>query len=206
MIEKIRHFLLVMTEKYEAYRDKQREKAEKKGKKVRKLSPKIRKILLISMACLLVFIIAAESYWSWQSKHIDADDWLVFETNYIYNARDLSEQLDFTVSLYLNNNIDEEAYLTQMEVIQKEYALFIADREETKEKVKIRPETYSYENKLGIESCERSYDLLGKLINDCVNRQIYSDKEKLGYVYLAYGEELANELAVVQACLSIELK
>ncbi len=192
---RFRKFLLRKTEEYEK---KHKDKKKSRAKKI------IIRILLILIVLGAAGFFIFRWYQKKQETELTAKEWFYFEVVYLDDMKNLTEQLDVTVSMYLNGNIDEEAYIEQMDMIKSEYVLFIATRDKDKETYHIKPETYDYANKAGPEAAERSYEIVGNLMDDCVNPSIYKDKDKLTYVYLAYTDSLINELATVQSCITAE--
>ena len=182
---------------------------EKKRQKLENMSPlkrKIRKISRIVLLILILIFIGVTIYEVSTVNKITATEWFRYETGYLYDARDLTAQLDSTVSMYINGNIDENAYLLQLDTIEKEYYLFIAERNEKHDYYDIKLDTYNYANKAGPEAAVRSYAVIESLIKDCKNPNNYLDKGKLSYIYTAYTEQLLDELVVVQECITAEFK
>lgn len=180
---------------------------EKRRHKLENMSPmkrKWRKISGIILLIILLIFILITVYEAFTVNKITAKEWFKYETGYLYDARDLTAQLDSTVAMYINGNIDESSYLLQLDTIEKEYYLFITERNDKYEYYDIRLDTYDYANKAGPEAAVRSYEIIEKLINDCKNPNNYIDKGKLSYIYTAYTEQLLDELVTVQQCITAE--
>ena len=80
---------------------------------------------------------------------ITGEEWFYIEYDFVRNMQGLCEQLDMTVSLYYNGNINEESYLAQMTMIRQEMVLFLAEYEETKDKYEVELGTHTVASKMG---------------------------------------------------------
>ena len=159
---------------------------------------KILAILVLAGLLILGGLWGFFKYKDYKARYLTANEWFINETGYMRGMEELCEQMDTTVSMYINKNLDEEAYLSQMQVINGELQVFFADRKEAREYYNIDVDTYDYVNKAGVESAEKTYDIMKRLVSDCITYS--SDRDKLSYLYLAYMEELKDELAYYSVC------
>ena len=168
---------------------------------------KRKKWLIITIICLLLAGGIGFGIYKWvkyyKTYHIDASTWFFVEVNYYDQMTQIADHVDTTTSLYINGNLDESAYLDQMQVIQQEMVLFYSSRKQVKDKYTIDLDSYTISNKAGVESAERCYGYVENLINDCIKNS--ADKEKLTYLYMTYMDRLYEEVSIFQTCLSAEL-
>lgn len=115
--------------------------------------------------------------------------------DYFYSAQDIADQMDTTVSLYLNENIDEEAYILQMTAIRQQMNYLLKDYHEFKETYHVEIGSYSYTTKAGTEAVDQIINMLSNLIGNCLTES--GDKTRLSYIYLAFIDDMIEPMAIV---------
>ncbi len=155
-----------------------------------------KKIIIISVILLIAVITVFTIIKIKQKKEreITGEEMFIAETGFMNNIKNVSEQLDMTVSLYLNGNINTEAYLQQMNMVKQQMILFLAEYREFNEYFEVKLGSHTLGSKIGCESAENSYYMLSDLIDYCMMEEYYSDKEKLSYMYIAQEKEISKEL------------
>lgn len=165
---------------------------------------KRRKIILILVLSLLLAAGIAFGIVKWiryyNQYHINADEWFAAEFFFYQEMTDVAQHVDSTTSLFLNENLDESAYLEQMQVIRQEMNVFLYQHDEKKKLYKVDVNSYTLANKAGIEAAENCYQLLTNLIDDCIANA--GDKDRLIYLYLSYKDRVCEEVEIFDACVT----
>lgn len=164
-------------------------------------------ILFLSVLLIIAIIIALIVSKNVHKKHETTGEvWFDTHSYFMQDMISYTDQLDTVVSLYYNGNLSEEAYCQQMDVLQKEMALFIKNYTEIKDSVEIKIGSHTNYSKLGSDSAERAYYMVYDLVNNCMKPEYYQDKEKLIYMYIAQGDAIEKELYTYASCLTAEKK
>lgn len=160
-------------------------------------------IILLVISGILFFVFHHKKN---RENVITGEEWFYKEYAFVKDMQALCEQLDLIVSLYYNGNINEESYLEQITVIKQEMVLFLADYEKTKNEYEIELGTHTVASKMGSEAAEKSFYKVSDLIDNCLNEEYYKDREKLAYMYIAYGKEIEKNLYTFAASLTSYLE
>lgn len=163
--------------------------------------------LLIKIAIILIVLfLAGVTVWYFfirkDPNEITGRNQFYKSMEHFLSCKDIAEQMDLTVSLYVNENIDEEAYLMQMATIRQQMNYLIADYREMKEKYHVEVGTHTYATKAGTEAIEECINATDKLIENCLTESNYSDKNKLSYVYIAFVNDMVEPMAIVNQCFN----
>lgn len=153
------------------------------------------KSLLYSIILILTVIVLFIGCLSFNSKKITGLDWFDMQHDYIEAMGTLTASLDNVVSLYINGNIGIDDYYNHLLVINEEMKIVIADYKQSTEKYPVKVGTHTYDSKAGCEAAEQSLYETFSLIQACMKNNIYSDRDRLSYTYMAYAISINDFLA-----------
>ena len=161
-------------------------------------------IWLIILTILVIIGVSVYKHFKAESKKITGEERFLYEMKFMAQMQDLAEQLDINVILYYKGDIDTEAYLTQMKMIDDEFELFKTQYNYFDFVTEVKIGTHTLASKKGLDAAIRTYNLMHELILSCENEEYYMDKDKLIYMYIAKNKQIKTELATYSECMTAE--
>lgn len=154
------------------------------------------KLILGLIAVLVVAgaVFGVKAYLDY-SKQISGLEWFDMQEKYIDEMETYADNMDDVFALYLSGTISEEDFINHLTVLSNELKVMKAVYEEDKAKNPVRTGTHTYSSKTGCEAVEKNYDTFEKIIIMAASKENYSDVNILGYKYLAYQQEIIDNLA-----------
>lgn len=149
----------------------------------------------IILAVLIIVSIMIIILISKGNKVVTGKEWFLKQEEYVTTLSLSSTSLDNIVSLYLNGNISVEDYYNHLTTLRTEADIIIVSYKEDKEKYPVKTGTHDYYTKLGCDATENTITLYSSLIDECMKSDVYLDKDKLMYVYLAYSQDITTYMA-----------
>ena len=165
----------------------------------------LRKRVIIPLIILIILGSIGFSIYRYYKTTITGEERFYCDIYLMNNMNDIAEQLDTTVILYYKGNIDEEAYLTQMQMIDDEMLLFMSGVNKINEKANIRVGTHTLASKIGTDDADHIYHKVDNLVDYCMMPEYYSDKDKLVYMYIAQKEQLKDDITEFYECVNAEV-
>lgn len=130
---------------------------------------------------------------------ITGKEWFQEQESYIDNLKIYAKNLDDIYSLYISGSIDESDFLEHMEVFQKQLSLLELEYQQKQKQHPVRIGSHTYYTKIGCESVEECFDVFDRIIKMSTSKTYYSDKEKMAYAYIAFSDQLTEQVAGYEA-------
>lgn len=130
------------------------------------------------------------------SRGITGNDWILMQESHLSDLEMFADNMDEVFSLYVMGAIGTTDFLTEIALLREEYLIIDSIYEAEKQEYPILPESNSYAAQKGSESMERVRDILASILNSAIVNGIPLSPEEAAYMYMAYKEELANNLAI----------
>ena len=146
--------------------------------------------------CIVVVILLIVCLSKLLDKRITGEEWFNQQHEYIESMGTVATSLDNVVSLYINGNISETDYINHVLIIQEEINIISVTYKSYKKEHPVKVGTHSYDTKAGCEATQDCINQMSSLIENCLNPEIYQDKDRLSYVYLAYNQPILDFLSI----------
>lgn len=149
--------------------------------------------LLIVMCCIALF---TGSLAGCSSKTITGNEWLLVQEQCLDDLKAFASGMDDVYTLYLTSAITNEDFLNEVRLLKTQYGTLNQFYEKLKADNPVKEGSHSYISKRGTEGIEKSYEVLGKILNDTLDEQGRpKSASELSYTYLAYKQELTTALS-----------
>lgn len=159
-------------------------------------------IMLVTLLVGAGAVLGIKTYLNY-SKQITGIEWLDMQEEYIDEMETYADNMDDIFALYLSGTISSEDFLNHLTVLSNELKVMKAVYEDAKNDNPVRTGTHTYSSKTGCEAVERNYETFEKIINMAALEENYSDVNTLGYKYLAYQQEIVDNLADYMGAIEI---
>lgn len=146
--------------------------------------------------CIVVVILLIVCISKLLDKQITGEEWFYQQEEYIDAMGTVAASLDNIVSLYINGNISETDYTNHVLIIQEEMTIISMTYNQHEKEYPVKVGTHSYDTKAGCEATKDCIKNMSSLIENCLNPEIYQDKDRLSYVYLAYNQPILDFLSI----------
>lgn len=149
--------------------------------------------ILIVMCCIALL---AGSLAGCSSKTITGNEWLLVQEQCLDDLKAFASGMDDVYTLYLTSAITNEDFLNEVRLLKTQYGTLNQFYEKLKTDNPVKEGSHSYISKRGTEGIEKSYEVLGKILNDTLDEQGRpKSASELSYTYLAYKQELTTALS-----------
>lgn len=123
---------------------------------------------------------------------IPANDWIIGKYSSFSDFQSYCSELDDVVTLYLSSGIDQETYLSSLDQLDQKLSNMEAENEESD----IKPGTFTETTMEAKEAYDDIWSSLRSLITSMkTDPAVLDSKDALSYLYLAYQEQLQNDVA-----------
>lgn len=129
------------------------------------------------------------------SQEITGTEWFDMQEEYIDEMNTYADNMDDIFTLYLSGAISAEDFQNHISILSDELKVMQTVYEKYKEEHPVRTGTHTYSSKIGCEAIENCYDTFEKILDMASQEENYSDINTLGYKYLAYQQEIIENLA-----------
>ena len=133
----------------------------------------LKKILRKRVIIPLIIILIASSIgiyvYRYYKNSITGEDRFLCEMMFMDELAEITEQLDTTISLYYNGNLNEDAYITQMQMIDDEMLIFMDRKKKFDDNVVVRLNTNTLASKKGTEAAHNIFNTFDGLVDSCMN-------------------------------------
>lgn len=148
---------------------------------------------LVVICCVLLL---AGSLSGCSGKTITGNEWLIVQEQCLDDLKAFASSMDDVYTLYLTSAITNEDFLNEVRLLKTQYGTLNQFYEKLKADNPVKEGSHSYISKRGIEGIEKSYEVLGKILNDTLDEQGRpKSASQLSYTYLAYKQELTTALS-----------
>lgn len=161
---------------------------------------RIKKRWIIIPVFFLV-IIALCSYIYQEEQKITGEEWLSVQSTYIDEMSIYADNMDTIFALYIGGSISEADFLNHIEILEDELTVMVAARDELQDKYEIKTGSHTYSSKKGCEAVDHCYLTLKDILD--MARNNYQDVDVLSYKYLAFHQEVIDDLADYMAAIEI---
>lgn len=148
---------------------------------------------LVLMCCILLLV---GSLSGCSGKTITGNEWLIVQEQCLDDLKAFASSMDDVYTLYLTSAITNEDFLNEVRLLKTQYGTLNQFYEKLKADNPVKEGSHSYISKRGTEGIEKSYEVLGKILNDTMDEQGRpKTASELSYTYLAYKQELTTALS-----------
>lgn len=164
-----------------------------------------RKKAVIIIILSLILVIAASGIWWYISylNTISGPQWLDMQETYIDQMESYADEMDDVFALYISGNISQDDFINHISVLQGEYSIMLEAYKKAQDDHPVRTGTHTYSSKVGCESVENCFDVIGNILEMALDENNNSDTTILSYKYLAYQQEIIEYLADYMAAVEI---
>lgn len=153
-------------------------------------------VLIRCLALAAVVIAVAAACFGCAAKGVTGNEWLLMQEERLDELELLADNMDEVFSLYVMGAIGSTDFLTEIELLKQQYAVMNEMYDAEKREYPILPENNSYAAQKGVEGLERVREILGAILNNAAVDGVPLPPDEAAYMYMAYKDELADNLAV----------
>lgn len=164
---------------------------------------KKRIIALIAVFWAVSGVFAGFRIYQSYSKQITGQEWFEKQDKYIKEMKTYADSMDDIFALYLSQSISKDDFLNHITVLKNELNIMETAYEDAKAKHPVKTGSHTYSSKKGCEAVEGCYEILNQILDMASVKENYADIETLGYKYLAYQQNIIDNLANYMAAKEI---
>ena len=164
---------------------------------------KKRIIALIAVLLAVSGVFAGFRIYQSYLRQITGQEWFEKQDKYIEEMKTYADGLDDIFALYLSKSISDEDFLNHLTILKNELSIMKAAYEDVKDEHPVKTGSHTYSSKKGCEAVEGCYEILNQILDMASVKENYADIETLGYKYLAYQQNIIDNLANYMAAKEI---
>lgn len=147
-------------------------------------------------AVISCIIICGSLFAGCAGKTITGNEWLLVQEQCLDDLQAYTSSMDDVYTLFLTSAITNEDFLNEVRLLKTQYGTLNQFYEKLKAEHPVKEGSHSYVSKRGTEGIEKSYEVIGKILDNTLDGQGRpKSAQELSYTYLAYKQELTAALS-----------